>query len=347
MARLLRIISGILLAFALYFILLNQEMLLGKAYLVADDFQISILATLIIVHSVLASLERERISQFGALLIPPLVVVVLDILFHTLLFYGFPNYYVLYQSMRLFLAILIASTVFASMTLTSRPIYQSAISATALLIAGISSYYLFSSISDLLGLPSLALPSLIFFIIFAITAFASGFENEFAVWLREERGFLAFMLLVLAGYTIILKPYLTDRPGISNFIEWLTIAIIFLKLSRDLKRKVEVETAEHIMAHKPEDETWKDRIFSDIESAEKAFIETGSKVQLLVALIRYLSSSGIANDEIESLVTPLVHHQDERLPFLALPWEKSMIERRNRSRRSKIVENMKIKLSEV
>jgi len=347
MVKLLRIISGVFLAFALYFVLLNQQMLFGRTYVVADEFQISILATLIIIHSVLTSLERERISQFGALLVPPLVVVVLDVLFHTLLFYGFPNYYVFYQSVRLFLAILIASVIFASISFTSRPIYQSAISATALLVAGISSYYLFSSISTLLGLPSLALPSLIFFIIFAITAFASGFENEFAVWLREERGFLAFMLLVLAGYAIILKPYLVDRPGVSNFIEWLSIVIIFLKLSRDLKRKVEVETAEHIMAHRPEDETWKDRIFSDIESAERSFVETGSKVQLLVALIGYLSSAGIARDEIESLVSPLVHHQDERLPFLALPWEKTMIERRNKLRRSKIIESIKIKLSEV
>ncbi len=343
--KMLRMISGILLAFALYFVLLNQGTLFGKTYVVVDDFQVSVLATLILVHSVLTSLDM-RISQLGALLIPPIIVTVLDILFHTLLFYGFPNYYVFYQSIRLYLAVLMASIIFASMSISSRPIYQSAISAAALLVAGISSYYLLSSI-PMFNLPSLALPSLIFFIIFAITAFASGFENEFALWLREERGFLAFMLLILAGYAIILKPYLTDRPGISNFIEWLSIAVIFLKLSRDLKRRVEVETAEYIMAHRPEDETRKDRIFSDIESAEKAFIETGSKTKLIVALIRYLSSAGIASDEIESLVSPLIQHQDERLPFLALPWEKSLIERRNRLRRSKIVEGMKVKLSEV
>ncbi len=347
MVRLLRAVSGVLIALGLYFALLNQEVFLGRAYLIADQFQLSILATLIAVYSILAGLERDRVSQFRLLLIPPVAVVALDILFHSLLFYGLPRYYVLYQSVRLPLAIFIASIVFTPLTFTQRPLYQSAISATALLVAGISSYYLFSSVSFLLGIPSIALPSLILFIVFAITALASGFENEFAVWLRGERSFLIFMLLVLAGYSIILKPHLTSTPGLSNFIEWLIVLVIFLKLSRDLKRKVEVETTEYIMAHRAGDEFRTDRVFSDLESAEKAFVEKGSKVQLLVTLIRYLSSAGVDSAELESLVTPLVDHQDERLPFLALPWERSMIERRNRMKRERIVENLKSRFSEV
>ncbi len=96
--RFSKLLFGLVLTFALYFFLLNQEMLLGYVLVVADEMQRVILLTLIVAYSALASIER--LNPFRLVLIPFVLIVSLDITFNSLLSHGYPQYFVVYQSVR-------------------------------------------------------------------------------------------------------------------------------------------------------------------------------------------------------------------------------------------------------
>jgi len=340
-----KLVGGISVAFALYFILLNQTLIFGKTYIAADEFQISLLALLVISYSFIASLER--FSQFRLVLIPFLLISSLDIIFNSLFFIGFPEYYLLYSSLRLPLAILVGSLAFSYISFSSRPLYQSLISATSLIVAGISSYILFSVLSSALAIPSIAIPSLALFLILAVTAISNAFEGDLAEWIRNERSFFILILFILTFYAILIRPLLQDRPGIANFFEWVVIAFAMIKLSRDLRGSIEVDEREFVKAHKLQDKFIKDKLYSELEFGERAFIEGGTKVPLLVSLIKALNNAGVDTARIESILTPLVYYNDEKVPLLSFPWERSIIEKRNKRKRAEIVEDLKRSLSEM
>lgn len=340
-----KLIGGISVAFALYFTLLNQTLIFGRAYIAVNEFQITLLVLLVISYSFIASLER--FNQFRLVLIPFLLISSLDILFNSLLFTGFPEYYILYSSLRLPLAFFVGSLAFSYISFSSKPLYQSLISATSLTVSGVSSYILFSVLSSALAIPSIAIPSLALFLILAITAFSNAFEGELAEWIRNERSFFILILFILSFYAIIIRPHLHDRPGIANFFEWVVIAFTMVKLSRDLRRSIDVDEREFVKAHKLQNEFIKDNLYSELEFGERAFIEGGTKVPLLVSLIKALNNAGVDTVRIESIVTPLVYYTDEKVPMLSFPWERRIIDKRNKRKRAKVVESLKRSLSEV
>lgn len=341
--RISNLIVGISMAIIMYFIALNQDIIFGRTFITTDEFQILTLVSLIILYSILASFGRYR--QLRLVLLPFFTIVTFDIIFKSLLFFGYPQYYLLYQTLRIPLAIFVGAVACSYITFTTNPIYQSSISAISLTLAGVSSYVIFSTLSSTFDVPSLAVPSLVLFVIFAITAISNAFEGEVAEWIRKERPFLLLILFILTVYVFI-RPVLANRPGIANFFEWMIVVFTLLKLSRDLKRSIELDTKEVIRAHRMENDLVKDKLLSELEFAEKAFIEEGYKVPLIVSVVRALGNSGIDNTRIESIVAPLVNHRDENLPLLAFPWEKKIIEHKNKTKRVKVVEELQKELEE-
>ncbi|WP_202318801.1 hypothetical protein [Archaeoglobus neptunius] len=340
--RISKLVTGLSTVFVIYFILHNQKLIFGREYVAASEFQTVLLLTLIAVYAVISSLER--LSHFRLMLLPFILITLLDILFASLMFFGYPQYYVLYQTLRLPLAVFVGALAFSYIPLTENQLYQSLISASSLVVAAIFSYILFSTLSSALDIPSVAIPSLVLFLIFAATALVNAFEGEVFEWIRSERSFLILILIILTVYSIIIKPYLSDRPGIANFFEWAVVAFTVIKVTRDLRGGIEVDEREFVAAHKLQDRFLKDRLFSEIEFAERAFIEGGSKALLLITIIKALASAEVESHRIASLIVPLVNYIDEKPPKLAFPWEKKLIESRNRKRRLSIVEQIKKEL---
>ncbi len=342
--RVSKLIGGIFTAFTIYFIILNQVLIFGKSYIAADESQTLSLVLLIILYSFIASIER--FEQYRLILIPFLLITSFDILFNSLLLVGYPQYYLIYNSLRLPLTIFVGSIAFSYITFSTNPLYQSAISAASLTIAGVSSYVIFSGLSSTFGVPSLAIPSLALFLIFAITSLSNAYEGELAEWIRSERSFLILILAILTFYTLVIRPLLYDRPGLANFFEWVVIAFTLIKLSRDFRRGIEVDEREIVKKHRLQNKFVKDELFSELEFGEKVFIDGGTKVPLLVALIKALSNAGVDTVRIESIITPLVYYSDERVPLLSFPWEKKIIEKKNKRRRTEIVEGVRKRLME-
>lgn len=339
--RFSRLVFSLAVAFALYFFVVNQSNLIGRTVIVADEFQISLLISMLAFYSLLASVER--VSTYRLAVLPFILIVIFDITFNSLLSLGYPQYYVVYQNLRTLLALFTGSLAFSYIKFTDHPIYQTAISVSALCVAAFSSYYLFTYLSEVLDVPSLALPSLALFLILAATILTSAFEGEVFEWIRSERSFFILILFILTFYALIIKPHLANRPGIADFLEWAVIALTFIKVSRDFRRRVEVEEREIIAAHKPKERFFKDRIYSELEFGEKAFLDDGLKIPLTVSLVRTLSE--VETSRIAEILAPLLSYQDEKVPALAFPWEREILERRNRKRREKVLEMIKAELA--
>jgi len=332
-----RLIFGLAFAFFLYFFLHNQEILTGNVFVIADEMQKALLSIMIVAYSALASFER--LSHFRLVLIPLILIISLDVAFKSLLLHGYMQYFAVYQSVRWHIAILSASLAFSYIKFTDKQLHQTLISSASLAVAGFASYYLFSYLSQVFEIPSLAFSSLALFLILAITAISTAFEGEIFQWIRSERSFLVLILFILTFYSLLIKPLLSERPGIADFIEWSIIAITFIKISRDFRQRVEVDETEFIASHIPKEKVFRDRLYSELEFGEKVFVENGYKVPLTISLVKALSDAEF--QKLAAILSPLINYEDERIPTLSFPWERAIIERRNRKRREKVVERIR------
>ncbi|MET1124399.1 MAG: hypothetical protein ABWW66_03925, partial [Archaeoglobaceae archaeon] len=208
----MRIVSGVVAALLIYLFLANQEVIVGRRIVFADEVQTVLLPLLVLAYS------AAGVARLVAL--PPLLVVVADVLFASLLFHGYPQLYAAYVSVRVPFAALTAAVAASSLQLTNKPV-QAVLSTAALLVAGFASYSLFEGLEPLLGF-SLSLPSFALFAILAATSLASAFEGEVFEWIRSERAFLISLLVLFTAYELA-KPYLANRPGFLDFAEWFIV----------------------------------------------------------------------------------------------------------------------------
>ncbi len=338
--KLSKIASGIVIVVVIQ-VLLTLQSVIGKVIVHVNTTQLIILYGSILAYYALSA--TERYSSFRALLVPPIVVVLADITFSNLVLHGIPYFYGQYIASRNLIIVTLFAIAAALVEYTEKPLYQAAISASCFVVAGISSYMLLNS----LGLSKFALPALIAFLIFAATAFSTAYGGEIAEFIRGQRGFLIGLVFVLAAYIFFVKPLLIGRPGIANYIEWLIVAVAFYKVARDFKRRIVVDESESVALHEMRDEFLKDPYSSELDKAEKEFVERGVKTPLIVSLVMILTSAGLGSKRIAKIVSPIVSYQDEKPPRLPIPWEVRLIERRNRYMRKRIVDRIRKSLEEV
>ncbi len=338
--KLSRIAYGVIIVVIIQVLLMLQNVI-GKIIVHVNHMQLIILYISILAYYTLSA--TEKYSSFKALLVPPIVVALADITFSNLVLHGIPYFYGKYVESRNLIIVTLFAIAAALVEYTEKPLYQAMISASCFIVAGITSYILLNNLS----LSKFALPTLIIFLIFAVTAFSTAYSGEVAGFVRSQRGFLIGLVFILAVYIFFIKPLLIGRPGIANYIEWLIIAVAFYKLARDFKKRIEIDESESIVLHEMRDDFLKDPYSSELDKAEKEFVERGIKTPLIVSLVIILNSAGISSKSIARLVSPIVTYQDEKPPRLPIPWEVKLVERRNRYMRKRIVDRIKKGLEEV
>ncbi len=323
----------------LYSLTFVQSELVGRKF-VADE-QLIALGAIAASYYIISAFDRA--ARFRILLLPIMIVVAADIIFSSLLFLGLSHLYTLYSSIRSLLAIFLFALAISTVEFTKRSLYQAAVSAISLTVAGLTAYLMLAN----LGFSNLALPALIVFLILAATSFATIFESEAAEILMKERAFIILLVIIVAFYILVVKPLLGERTGLANFVEWLIVATAFIKVSRDFKKRLRIDESEVIKLHKMREEFVKDTFASELDEAVKLFVENGRRTPLIVVLVRILSMSGLESGKIAELIAPLVAHQDKAVPRLSLPWERKFVESANRRKRAEIVEEIKKEIEKV
>ncbi len=51
------------------------------------------------------------------------------------------------------------------------------------------------------------------------------------------------------------------------------------------------------------------------------------------------------SSKLAAILAPLINYQDEKAPLLSFPWERKIVESRNRRRREKVVEMIRAEIS--
>ena len=177
----------------------------------------------------------------------------------------------------------------------------------------------------------LMLPNYYFVIVLPILAVALTTLPSFRYeGVLAWRGFALAVSIILAVYVLI-RPLLSDRPGIVSLFDWIIVLGIALKAFSKVRFEKAEVVEEEVKGFKEIAET--------LDEAVERFLKYGDKTPLVVALSKLLSDS-LSFEKVCEVIRPLVEYRDLRIPKPAFRWEVERIERRNLERRRRIVEEI-------
>lgn len=157
------------------------------------------------------------------------------------------------------------------------------------------------------------------------------------------------MLLSIIGfsvYYVFIRPLIVNRPGLTGLAEWIAVAVVFVKLSRDFKRMMKVDESELIEVHRHRVSLKKDEWIEEFRKAQENFIEKGIKSHFIAVLTKPLYDMGWSEEKVAEMISPIVSHKDRKIPALSLSWERRIIENKNKKDRKKVVEKILRKIGE-
>ncbi len=309
----LSIISLTAVFLALYYVSTHQQLYFGRELLFVDTQTLAAIYVLLLTSIVL----RGRLKVFRSFSIAIALYFAAR-----LAIFNISHYYPVYISSEYVLLFLISAALIA-VELPKRHIFNSA----GFAIAALSLYMLLEGFNKNLAFFTSALCGLI-----SISALSTGFDNWIARGIVRSRG---YAILALAGFAIIsfAKPHL--KGGLFDFAEWLLLLFLSISVAKNIRFEADEYRLEE---HKPEISTRGDELATSIESASKAFVESGEKSELIALIAKVLSDAGIEAQKIAEVIEPIAHHIDERVPRFSFSWERRLVEGRNRRRREKIME---------
>ena len=306
---------------ALYWVLTHQTLYFGKVM-----FEVSPTILLTIYTLLLLGL----ILRGKAKILRPFPFAIAFYLIADTAIFNLQMYYPVSVNRIYLLALLVSLAVIVS-DLPKRHIT----SCIGFLIAAFSSYtllYQYSSLAAIVVAGVLAY--------FALTSLASGFEGTIARGIASSRTYVMFALVALAVMEFA-KPYL--HGGLFDFAEWAVLALAAFAVFRNFKPGYD-ET--YLEPHSQQISERFDELVISLERAAKSFVEIGEKSLLVACIVKALSDSGYSEKEIAEMILPVVNHCDERVPLFALPWERAIVERRNKSRRERVLKTVMSVLDE-
>ncbi|RUM33714.1 MAG: hypothetical protein DSY33_03860 [Archaeoglobus sp.] len=165
----------------------------------------------------------------------------------------------------------------------------------------------------------------------ALTSLAFGFEGVIARGISASRAYIVLALLAVAVIELA-KPYL--KGGLFDFTEWAFLALAaFLAF-----RKFKPEWDElYLEPHSQLITKRYDELIVNLDSAANNFVRYGDKAILVACISKALLDAGYNEKELAEAIYPVVNYCDITTPILSFPWEKVITEKRNVSRRKRVL----------
>ena len=217
--------------------------------------------------------------------------------------------------------------------------FQPIITTIGLTLTAIFGYELISSL-PVGRSEDIALSFTVLLLILAITTILPSVHERFE-FLRRTRSFIISAGVIVSLYYVLVRPLLTDRPGLMNVFDWVIVAGIFLKGGSILRKELIVDESEIVKLHEYRVSVRREEIVEAIERAKREFVERGIKSPLIAVLCKVLFTAGWSVDEVARVVSYIIAHEDAKIPKLSFPWERRMIEKKNRKMRKKVLEEVR------
>lgn len=153
-----------------------------------------------------------------------------------------------------------------------------------------------------------------------------------------------FLAFLLAGYVFHLRPYILDKVPLVVILEWVTVSLavaVMYASAKSLSKQFYVDLKfadwkKHIQKVKrQEGDTFRKEL-----SLQKLFVDQGIKTPLLVHYILSLTDLESSEEKIVEAVRQLVAYRDATPVWMALPWVKKKMQKKNSNARKQIVENL-------
>lgn len=250
-----------------------------------------------------------------------------------------PLFYTFFQSNKFYVLLLLAFFALAHVELPFKTKYQPLVTSAGLILAGYLGYTLISTVPMEYS-TELGLVFLLIMLVFSATVISNITENEFTTWLRNSRKFLLLFIVVVAAYYVSVRPLLMEKPGLINLVEWAAVVVVFLKLSRDYKRNLNVDETEFIEPHKQRISIRSDEWVEEFRRAQDNFIQNGIRSHFIAALAKPLYDMDWSEDRVARFISPVVSHTDRRVPFFSFKWERRLLENKNQKDREEIVDDL-------
>lgn len=300
------------------------------------------LPTTVVIYALLLAYILLGYNRYALLFKPFALAIAIFFILEVIAFNAFdysPLIYTFFQSNKLGLLLLLAFLALAHVEIPFKPKFQPIVTSAGLVLAGYFGYSLISTVPVEYS-TELGLVFLLIMLVLSATALSNITENEFTKWLRNSRKFLLLFIIVIAAYYVSIRPLLTEQPGMINLVEWGAVLIVFLKLSRDYKRNLDVDESEFIEPHKQRISIRSDEWVEEFRRAQDNFIQNGVKSHFIAALTKPLFDMDWSEARAARFISPVVSHTDRQVPFLSFKWEQKMIENKNRKDREKIVNDL-------
>jgi len=217
--------------------------------------------------------------------------------------------------------------------------YQPAITTVGLILTAYFGYRIISmlplKISGEIGAVFVVLLALL-----SVTTLLPSLHERFE-FLRNVRSFLITTAIVVSVYYVLIRPTLVGRPGLINLFDWIIVLGVAIKAGSMLRSGMVVDESEIVKLHEYRVSVRREEIVEAIERAKREFVDRGIKSPLIVVLVQTLTSAGLSFDDIARVVSYIIAHEDAKVPKLSFPWERRMIEKKNRKMRKKVLEEVR------
>ncbi len=297
---------------AIYWIVTHQTVYFGKELVIISTENLATIYILLLA----GILSRGKLK-----FLRPFFVALAMYLISNLVIFNLQMYYPISVN-RIFLFIFLISIAIVVSDLPKRHIT----SFIGFLLTAISLYMLLVQYNSTLAIAIAA-----FLVYLGITALASGFEGIIAKGIASSR---TYVVLALIGLAILefARPYL--KGGLFDFAEWIVVALAAFSIFRNFKPEYDER---YLSEHVSSVSKLIDELSMNLDRAADLFVKKGEKSMLVTYLVKILLDSGYKEKEIASKILPIVNHCDEKVSILSFPWERALIEGRNRKKREKIL----------
>jgi len=131
-------------------------------------------------------------------------------------------------------------------------------------------------------------------------------------------------------------------------LEWFIVAVVawrLLAIVREESAQVYTQQIRELAytgwrKHTQEVGARADSQLSNVQTVMRWFIAEGVKDELMVLTVSVLASRGLSQSQVARSIRGLVEYQDRPIPFLALPWQRRRIIRRNQDARRALLQEI-------
>ena len=173
----------------------------------------------------------------------------------------------------------------------------------------------------------------------------NGVVSDVCSWFGGAIGNIIVIAILLGTYLAVIRPEWIDRYRYAPLVDWGIVVSIVCYAYWNARSGLGAPYAlpvvlESWRKHMQQVEIKIGREFEQLAIVQKRFIEDGERGPLLVHLTILLGDNEWHEDQVYSVLQPLINYRDVDPPWFSFTWKRRRIRRQNQETRRKLVNHI-------